>query len=330
MSAARSSGSGISGHNRPVSPPLSNGGVIEKEIEDFQSLGGPPRFDAYRATIFAPQREVLADLRRRTAAYAGEWKTEPHTSGGYAYLLIWDRWERELAVKHGGEQPYLNINSSAGGTSPFVAAFAKQWPHKVTRADVKFDLQGDWQEIADRALKVAERQRRTPDLDWVIDHNGVKGNSLYIGSNKSEFQCIIYDKTRQLRNVKRLGNVPENIVRCEGRWRYKKKERGMAAAKLKPVDYFAQSKMARDIYEELAGEALDPIKLPYADKDSLNNRLITMLAQNRATVLELVEQEGSWQAAGEYLECLMPEAETRREEWLRAQKLRNEAAAARA
>ena len=170
-------------------------------------------------------------------------------------------------------------------------------------------------------MRIANRQRIVPEIKRITDPHGVKGDTLYIGSSKSAGQWCIYEKTKQLRSVKGV-IVPDNIVRPEFRYRPPSKEAGRAAAKLKPVDYFAVSKMTREIYEELSGDAIEPVKLPRNKANSLQASLITMLATYGRSLEELVEQEGSWAAAAEYLECLMPEAQALRESWMYAQKER--------
>lgn len=248
-----------------------------------------------------------------------------HTKGNYAFLTTAKMWETEVAIRHGGKQPFPNVSNVAGNAAPKVAEFCQQWEHRVTRADVKIDIEGDFEEVCERLTAIANRQRIVPQLHYHRDLHGVDGDTLYIGSRKSQFQFCVYEKTKQLRTVKRM-IVPDNIIRIEGRYRPPSKQAGIDAGKLKPVQYFAVSKLAREIYEEIAGEALDPIKVFRNGGGNREAALMAMLAQYGPHLKAVVEEQGGWDKMGEWLECLMPEAENLRAMWMDAQHQRQQAA----
>lgn len=83
----------------------------------------------------------------------------------------------------------------------------------------------------------------------------------------------------------------------------------MAAATLKPVDYFGVSGWGRELYAAVSGETIEAVKIPRNGAGTLELSLLAMVAQYRKHLELLVEREGSWAKAGEYLEYLVPEAE---------------------
>lgn len=310
---------------RATSHPPINGGVIELAAADAHGIGGPCRLDKYHATVYLPVSEVIQELKARWHP-STDWIDQPFTGGNYARLLRGRRWEDEVQVKYGGQQHWPNVASKLGPLTPVVATLIRQWPHRVTRADAKIDIQGpgafDW--LVEVANKIRSKQRIVPKVREIRDLDGIEGRSVYIGSSDSEFECCIYDKTLQMLHAKRTV-IPPHIVRVEGRYRPNSKEAGMAAAKLKSVDYFGVSGWGREFYEAISGEAIEPVPIPRNGAGTLEMSLLAMVAQYRKHLELLVEREGSWAKAGEYLEYLVPEAEELVRDRMEKQRSRNAA-----
>lgn len=308
------------------SPPPFNGGVIGLARADAHGLGGPPRFDKYEATVYRPNDEVLQTLKERWAPNT-VWEDKPHTVSNYAYLRQGTRWEPELAIKWGGQQPNPWVQSNAGVVSPALAKIVREWPHKVTTVDVKFDIQGEG--AFEYAWAVVNRirtaQRIVPKAKGHGDIDGIDGRTVYVGSNQSPFRLTIYEKSKQLRAVKGL-IVPDNIVRIEGRFRPQTKEQGIAMAKLDPVQFWATVKYGREIFEELVKEAIEPVQLPRNQPPADDVAMVNMLAMYLKAVRRVKEREGGWENFGAYLGHLEDEAEEVVRERQTKIRTRNEAA----
>lgn len=293
-------------------------------VQDEFGLGGPCRLDAYRATVYADNQEVIQDLKARFRSCT-EWIMEGNKVGNYGMLLRGRAREDQLQVKWGGEQPYPLVESKSGPQAPDIALFCGQWPHRVTRADAKIDVQGvgAYDDVVAIIEAIRKRQRIVPAAAEYRDMDGVKGRSMYYGSKQSEFGVVVYEKSLQLLHVK--GNVvPPNIVRIEARYRPNSKEAGIAASKLKPVDYFGVSGWGREVYEAVSGEAIEAVHVPRNGASSLDHSLVSMMAQFGKNMELLAEREGGWCQAGLFLEHLLPEGQELLRQRMSAQRQRNE------
>ena len=294
---------------RDRTPPPFNGGVMNVPDEGSLGLGGPPRFDKYEATVFRPDREVLQTLQERWASNT-HWVETPHKVSNYGFLRTGTRWEMELGVKYGGSQPHPWVQSNLGTASPKLAGIVREWPHKVTRVDVKFDIQGEG--AFEYAVSVADEIRRqqpiVAKMTVMGDVDGIDGRSVYIGSGASLFQCNIYEKSKQL-FVKKNIVVPDNIVRIEGRFKPQTKEQGIAMAKLEPEEYWASVRLGRQIFESLSKRQIPRLQLPQHQTQGDDASAVSMLAQYLKVCDRLQVREGGWEKFGAYLGHLRDEAE---------------------
>lgn len=308
------------------SPPV-NGGVIGLMPAASHGLGGPPRFDKYEATVFQPNQEVISTLKRKWWPRNCTWEEKPFKTGNYEWILQGSRWEPEVAVKYGGKQPNPWVGSYAGVTSPMLAGLVRQWPHKCTTVDVKFDLQGEG--VFDYCYGVVDRIRSkcrsAPEVEKWIDPDGVRGNSAYFGSTQSGFRLCIYEKSKQLKTVKGI-IVPDHIVRVEGRFKPRDRDQGVVMSKLTPEEFWATSRWGCAVFNELIGLSIDPITLPRHETLGDDASALAMMAQYLQPLRRLKEREGGWENLGLYLEALQDEAEELLRQRREPQKARNAAA----
>lgn len=301
-------------------PPLTNGGVPKVNIEEKHGVGGPVRFDYYAASVHVPKERLVAALRHVYRHTIASFDMHPGADG-YDHRLEVSRWEREISISWGERYEWPLVKSLQGEFAPQTAQFCRNWPHGVTRMDSKFDVIGDWKTIADRCSEIARSMNLGTPIHRLIDDQGVAGGTLYIGSRKNKkFLMRVYDKTKDMLERKRTV-IPDGRVRLESEYHPPKKEAKMQAATLEPIDLFGMNRTARAIYEEFAGEICDPVKIAHGGGNKMGT-LMAMMAQYGDALADLAKEQGSWAAAGEYLECLHPEGEELRRKWMANTKAR--------
>lgn len=98
-----------------------------------------------------------------------------------------------------------------------VKNYRSEFPdHRVSRADVKIDFQGD--DIFSRIVKFAKKTKLEFGLqshlegDWL---DAKRGRTFYLGSRKSTHYCRIYEKGHEMRQKNVNPDAPLDWVRVE-------------------------------------------------------------------------------------------------------------------
>lgn len=268
------------------------------------------RFDAYTATATGRKPEDLLGLAWKVGDNVKRGKGR-HTFG--ERLWIEDEWGGEVAtVQWGGRQGDRVMLEVKGERTPGTVDLLRQsTPHRVTRADacVDFERPGAWESLLMAVQDVKQRHDLwgEPRGDWTKPE---LGRSMYLGSPKSAVRARLYEKGKQPQ-YRHLGRF--DLVRLEVQVRPAKEAKDQYST-LSAREVWGASKWTRD----LAAMAIDEQIAPHpassvTRRPDLEERLSWIARQAGPTLLELLQDCGSWECVGLTLgEAIMAEAERKK------------------
>lgn len=271
-----------------------------------------PEFDWYQATVPAPVDDVLeclADLR--PGLLVG------HTRGhhGYAHtaVLASEHGQEVARVWHGGTHEYPHAIVSGEWAQPGAELIRASFPHHtVSRVDVKEDFEGAdaYDQLQGQLLDVARRMRVR--VGTAGDHLvTLKGRTLYLGSTSSNVRSRLYDKAEEMRAQLAIPRewdavaygqsrgIPEHLTRLEAQIRPHTREAKAAFASIEPVDALGSAAWLREVWRQVAGLELRPVKVARGWRQADDERAYRyMLAQYGGVLRRLAADLGSWQCVG--------------------------------
>lgn len=192
-------------------------------------------FDAYRASIPASVQLIKRDLAQFINAQGGG-TDKPHAN--YKHAMRYDCLEGTVRLSWGGQNPLPFIDTQ-GPPSDDVAYFLREChsEHTCGRADVCADFTGGrekFEEVSSILNEIALRRGvQTQLLQSPTDPE--KGRTLYLGSRTSEVCLRLYEKAKQLKEVKGITIADQGLLRLEFEVKPKNRKRKMQLAKT-PID----------------------------------------------------------------------------------------------
>jgi len=271
-----------------------------------------PEFDWYQATIPAPVDDVLEAL-----AGLADGLQVGHARGlhGYAYTatLGSDTWGEVARVWHGGQHEYPHAVISGTWAQPGAELIRVAFPvHKVARVDVRQDFDGADAYDRMQAQLVDVAARRRVRVSTAGDHLvTLKGRTLYLGSPKADVRMRLYDKAEEMRqgivapkNASReewyrMHGVPDHLTRLEAQIRPHTPAAKAAFATIEPVDALGSAAWMREVWKQVAGLDLRPVKVGKGWRQSDDERAYRYLLASYGGVLRRMHQvHGSWECVG--------------------------------
>lgn len=268
------------------------------------------RFDAYSATARGLKPEQALPLF---------WKVGDVVKAGKGFhtfgerLWVEDEWGCQVgAVQWGGRQGDRVMVEVKGERTPeAVERLRSLSEHRCTRVDacVDFERPGAFESLLAPVLDVKERHDLFGEKrgDW---DKPELGRTMYLGSPKSAVRARLYEKGKQP-EYRHLGRF--DLVRLEVQVRPAKEAKD-GYSKLSPSDVWGASRWTRD----LASLAIDAQVAPHpassvTRRPDLEERLAWIARQAGPTLLELLQDCGSWDMVGRTLgEAVAAEAERKR------------------
>lgn len=190
------------------------------------------RFDAYRATVPAMpvhvQRILMDELGNPMEA-------SPHKN--YKKAVHWPMAGARLNWGGHNLNPFLDVQ---GDHSPVIADIIREHftYHSVSRADACVDFKGgrdEFKRVGSDLVTIAKKWGVSTRL-IASPSDDEKGQTLYIGSRTSEVMVRLYEKGKQLQEVK--GQTPENpdLIRFEIEVKPNKADRKQLLARTAPQE----------------------------------------------------------------------------------------------
>ena len=273
-----------------------------------------PDFDWYQATVPHGVDDVLECL-----AGLDEGLKLSHARGhhGYAHTAILgsDRRGDVARVWHGGSHEYPHVVLSGQWAQPGAELIRAAFPeHKVSRVDVKQDFDGadTYDRMQAQLLDVAAR--RKVKVSTAGDHLlTMKGRTLYLGSTKADVRMRLYDKAEEMRSTfpkpsvsgvdmeawYRMWGVPDHLTRLEAQIRPHTPAAKAAFATIEPVDALGSAAWLREVWKQIAGLDLRPVKVGKRWRQSDDERAYRYLLSAYGGVLRrLCADLGSWECVG--------------------------------
>lgn len=168
-------------------------------------------FDAYRATIPAQPSMIEHIFKEEFGGYG---TASPHKN--YRHALTFAAVKARLNWGGHNLHPFVDVQ---GEWSHDVAQVIRsKFPqHRVSRADACIDFTGgrpEFKRLSSALVKVAEKWGvQTRLISSPSDHD--KGQTLYLGSRSSEVMLRLYEKGKQLQEVKGITPPDANLLRFE-------------------------------------------------------------------------------------------------------------------
>ena len=156
---------------------------------------------------------------------------------------------------------------------------------RLTRADVAIDFVADFDVIACRLIELAKQK----NVKWEKVTNSGGGETLYLGSRKSEHLIRLYKKTEQLQLVHKV-EIPPRVVRLELQKRPAKRSAKEMAYQLSEVELIASHALSRAVAKLVLNQELEEILMPRVEKKSdFQTAVRWMVQQYSKTVLQEIE-----------------------------------------
>ena len=269
-------------------------------------------FDWYEATIPRPLDDVLEAL-----AGLSEGLVIGHARGhhGYAHTAILgsERTGDVARVWHGGSHEYPHAVVSSQWAQPGAELIRASFPqHTVSRCDVKEDFDGEdtYERLQEQLVGIA-RERRVK-VDCKGDHLVTKrGRTCYLGSISSGVRMRLYDKAEEMRSKVippkqaekdewfRMIGIPDHLTRLEAEIRPHTREAKAAFASIDPVDALGSAAWMREVWRQVAGLDLTPVRVGKGYRQSDDERAYRyLLAHYGGTLRRLFQDLGSWECVG--------------------------------
>jgi len=273
-----------------------------------------PEFDWYQATVPHGVDDVLECL-----SGLDEGLKLSHARGhhGYAHTAVLGSELRgDVArVWHGGSHEYPHVVLSGHWAQPGAELIRASFPeHKVARVDVRQDFDGAdaYDRMQVQLLDVAARCR--VKVSTAGDHLlTMKGRTLYLGSPKADVRMRLYDKAEEMRSKivaprtagidmaewYRGWGVPEHLTRLEAQIRPHTPGAKAAFATIQPVDALGSAAWMREVWKQIAGLDLRPVKVGKGWRQSDDERAYRYLLASYGGVLRRLQATlGSWECVG--------------------------------
>ena len=160
---------------------------------------------------------------------------------------------------------------------------------RLTRADVAIDFVADFDSIASRLIELAKQK----NVKWEKVTNSAGGETLYLGSRKSEHLIRLYKKTEQLQQVHNV-EIQPRVVRLELQKRPAKRDAKEFAYQLSEVDLVASHALSRAVAKLVLNQDLEEILMPRVEKKSDFQTSIRWMVQHysRTVLQEIEHREG--------------------------------------
>lgn len=271
-----------------------------------------PEFDWYQATVRASPDDLLECLAGLQEGLAIAHRRAPH-GYGIASVLCSADYGDVARVWHGGTHEYPHAVIGGSWAQPGAELLRARFPeHKVARVDVKQDFDGSdaYERMQAECLDVAARRRVR--VGTAGDHLlTLKGRTLYLGAPKADVRLRLYDKAEELRASMvppggcdqaewyRQHGVPDHLTRLEAQIRPHTPEAKAAFASIDPVDALGSSAWMRELWKQVAGLDLKPVKVGKGWRQSDDERAYRYLLAHYGGVLQrLAGDLGSWECVG--------------------------------
>jgi hypothetical protein len=201
------------------------------------------------------------------------------------------------AVFWGGANVQPNVEAK-GSYAPAVARLLRELKeHKPSRADVKRDATAPllFQRLRELALAYAERFGLA--FQEVANHDPDKGDTVYLGSRKSQAMLRIYQPgLKRAQEEGRTGELisddERNAVRIELEFKPQKPRAKIAAATLSPDELWGVSPWIAEFAGEVFAMNVQPISIAERRESNRNRALRFMAAQYQAHLASLLEECG--------------------------------------
>lgn len=273
------------------------------------------RFDWYQPTIPDSPIVIVEELLARLAP-GGEVQEGRGKNNYWQSFTIRDRdRERVAVVLAGGPNGDPNVMASGTACDAFVPVVRELWPeHRVTRADVAEDFQGEgsFETLEAVCRSTLSKHPRVKGWAYVPD-DPAEGRSYNMGSVTSDVRMRLYDKSAERRAKlppERHCEVPENVTRLEVVVKPRKDWREHAAKM--PVEVFwgfagwTAEVAARAMQLEVQRIAMQ------GGRESDHDRAMRyLIAQYGPTLVRMFEDHGDWKAVGMQLGLLIDERRRR-------------------
>lgn len=270
-------------------------------------------FDWYQATIPRPVDDVLEAL---SGLADGLQLAHQRGHHGYAHSTVLGN-ERDgdvARVWHGGSHEYPHALVSGQWAQPGAELIRAAFPvHKVARLDVRQDFEGADAYDRMQAQLVDVATRRKVRVGTAGDHLVTKqGRTLYLGAPKADVRMRLYDKAAEMRQAiapparhecaedyYRMWGVPDHLTRLEAQIRPHTPAAKAAFATIQPVDALGSAAWMREVWKQVAGLDLRPVKVGKGWRQSDDERAYRYLLASYGGVLRRMrETHGSWEIVG--------------------------------
>lgn len=207
----------------------------------------------------------------------------------------------------------VNFICSGRDAPEFAQACQQRFPGKcrITRADVAtdFDETFAWDTLYQWGLLLADKHalKVTHQGDF---HRGQLGRSIYIGSQQSACQLVIYEKGKQLPEFMR-----PNWVRVELRVRPKGVDAGRRVGDMPPHHLYGCSKWSMEVLDFIGGEgaSINRVKIGTRYVRTDEGRAVNAFLTQYGNVLaQLAINLGGWPELGQELGKRLLEVEKQR------------------
>ena len=226
-------------------------------------------------------------------------------------VSIQDEWGEVSSVQWGGRQGDRVMVEVKGDRTPeAVKRLRSEAEHRCTRVDacVDFERPGAFDALLGAVLDVKERHDLYGEKrgDW--DKPDL-GRTMYLGSPKSAVRARLYEKGKQP-EYRHAGRF--DLIRLEVQVRPAKEAKD-AYSRLSPSEVWGASRWTRD----LAALAIDQQIAPHpassvTRRPDLEERISWIARQAGPTLLELLQDCGSWDMVGRTLGEAVMEIQARK------------------
>ena len=264
-------------------------------------------FDWYQATIPAQSDEVISWFRQ-VWPDAIIRPAKPKNGASECVQVALGEMVVCSAIWGGGMEGHgVNVWSSGVDAIFFADQLRRRFPvHRVTRADVAIDFEGEgaWEWASAKGFALADRHRLKVDHQGDF-YRGARGRTLYFGSRQSPVRLVIYEKGKQ---IPELG-MP-HLVRMELRVMPKDAVSGRTVSMLEPMALYGCAAWSKELGEYLTSQdEFKRVVIGTRWTKSDRERAVNALVKQYGGILgEICGELGSWADVGEELGRRITEA----------------------
>jgi hypothetical protein len=260
-------------------------------------------FDWYQGTVSAGVDDVVEALMG--LAERADLKHFKGLQGYATRTMVMDDGETVGQVWHGGSHPLPHVVFTSDAAVAGAELIRAKFEHTVTRLDAKEDFgdEGAFDRILPALLEAARKHR--VKVDTRGDHLLRKeARTVYLGAKSSAVQCRQYDKAAELRSQfahepAKLLEVPQHLTRLEVQVRPQTHAVRQSFAAISPMEAMGCSQWMRDIWNDIAGLELEPVKVTKPWRSSDDDRAYAyLLGAFGGLLTRRMGDHGSWAALG--------------------------------